>query len=211
MEVAGSKEKKAPKVSTLTLSPPQAQNMGLLIANVLHKTNNFPLSVSIKKWKHLWTSPVAWSSTLVEIVSENNGQAQFHKAALQVAERVSSPTKRLHIEKRRQRLPHFRRPPSNQAVCLELPCRAGSVSWLCAGWEVWSLCQSECTSKSWHRLSSETDRRPTAAYGSFFSPRHKCKGINHWEAAQKRKFIYWLWSVKRQMWSIWNVLSFPVI
>lgn len=166
--------------------------------------------MSIKNWKYFWTSLIAWSSTLAETVSKSNGQAELPYAALQVVQRVSSPTKRLHIEKGRQRLPHFRRPPSNQTVCLELLCRTGSVSWLCAGWEVWSLCQRECTSKSWHRLSSETDRRPTATYGSFFS-RHKCKGINHWEAAQKLKFIYWLWSVKRQMWSILNVLRFPVI
>lgn len=97
------------------------------------------------------------------------------------------------------------------AACLEWLCRAGSVSWLCAGWEVWNLVpECECTSKPWHHPAFETDTRPTVTDGTFFS-RHKCKGINHREASQKLKFIYWLWGVKRQMWSVGNMLRFPAI
>lgn len=134
-------KEKGPKRVTITLSPPQVQNVWLLIATVIDKVNNFLLSVCGKYWNHLRTSPVAQSPTLAETVSGNCSEAD---SAVWVAETTSSPSKRLHTRKWRQWLPRFRRPPPNQAVCLELLCRTGSVSWLCSGWEVWS--QNEHTS-----------------------------------------------------------------
>lgn len=174
--------------------------------------NNFLLRVSIGHRKGLWSSRVAASPPLHGgWFAERLTHTDCPGLLCRQAGRGLSPTRRAPDRKRDCACHIAGGCLQIQAVCLESLCRTGSVSWLCAGWEVWDLVpKGECTSKSWHGRSPETDRRPTVTYGAFFS-RHKWKGINHWEASQKLKFIYWLWGVKRQMWSVLNLLSFPAI